>query len=182
MFDQFHFRRPGNSVSCATFDIIDDVIALEESETFAVEVAPVAGPVEIGRKNRTTITIEDDDGMYRSHWMNCTVKYHLLNLLLHLFMFPHNIVVVRIRPSTENEIVFESDGTVQVCLVKDKDTAHPLQVNVIVGETVTSDNPATGMVIRIISMTKIIPFLTKTYSWVRFHSINLFYHIRRTGS
>lgn len=101
---------------------------------------------------------------------------------MHLFIYLHNIVVVRIRPSTENEIVFESDGTVQVCLVKDKDTARPLQVNVIVGETVTSDNPATGMVIRISSLTKIIPSSTKTYSWFRFCSINLYYHTRRTGS
>lgn len=64
MIERFYFRTPGNSISCTTFDIIDDKIALEENETFSIEVVPVAGPVEIGRKNRAMITIEDDDGMY----------------------------------------------------------------------------------------------------------------------
>ena len=47
---------------CTGFVIIDDVIALEGEETFVIDVVPEEGRVDIGRNNRTVITIEDNDG------------------------------------------------------------------------------------------------------------------------
>ena len=49
------------------------------------------------------------------------------------------------QPSTENAIVSESEGRLQVCLMKDADTARPVQIDIIVRETIPSDNSATGM-------------------------------------
>lgn len=55
------------------------------------------------------------------------------------------IAVVNIQPSTENELVFESDGTVKVCLMKDIDTSQSFDVTVVIQESATSDNSATGI-------------------------------------
>jgi hypothetical protein len=51
---------------------------------------------------------------------------------------------VSVRPSTENEIVLESEGMVEVCLIKNINTTRPIQVNVVAQETSSSSNPATG--------------------------------------
>ena len=56
------FQPPGNSVVCTRFEIIDDPLALEGEEKFVIDVSPRLGQVRIGRKNRTVITIEDNDG------------------------------------------------------------------------------------------------------------------------
>lgn len=58
-----NFQPPGNSVVCTTFDIIDDLIALEDEETFVIDVTVDEGPIEIGDTNRTVVSIKDDDGM-----------------------------------------------------------------------------------------------------------------------
>ena len=50
-----------------------------------------------------------------------------------------------IQPSTENVVVFEADGTAQICLMKDKDTSRPVEVTVVVRETSNQQNPATGV-------------------------------------
>ena len=48
------FQPPGDSVVCTRFEIIDDMIALENNETFVVHFG----------NNQTTVTILDNDGMY----------------------------------------------------------------------------------------------------------------------
>ena len=47
---------------CTSFEIIDDLLALEEDEKFVVDVGPEEGDVEFGDNNRTTVTILDNDG------------------------------------------------------------------------------------------------------------------------
>lgn len=47
---------------CTSFIIIDDMIALEGVERFVIDVVPEVGRIDIGRNNRTLITIEDNDG------------------------------------------------------------------------------------------------------------------------
>jgi len=56
------FQPSGDSVVCTSFEIIDDLLALEEDEKFVVDVGPEEGDVEFGDNNRTTVTILDDDG------------------------------------------------------------------------------------------------------------------------
>lgn len=56
------FQPPGDSVVCTSFEIIDDLLALEEDEKFVVDVGPEEGDVEIGDNNHTTVTIVDNDG------------------------------------------------------------------------------------------------------------------------
>ena len=56
------FEPSGDSVVCTSFIIIDDVIALEGVERFVIDVVPGEGRIDIGRNNRTVITIEDNDG------------------------------------------------------------------------------------------------------------------------
>lgn len=58
------FQPAGDSVVCTSFEIIDDLLALEEDEKFVVDVGPEEGDVEFGDNNRTTVTILDDDGTY----------------------------------------------------------------------------------------------------------------------
>lgn len=55
-------------------------------------------------------------------------------------------IVVRIQPSSENEVVFESDGTAEVCLTKNINTTRPLVVDVVVQESAPSSNSATGWI------------------------------------
>jgi len=57
-----NFQPPGDSVVCTSFEIIDDLLALEEEEKFVVDVGPEEGDVEIGENNHTTVTIVDNDG------------------------------------------------------------------------------------------------------------------------
>ena len=51
---------------------------------------------------------------------------------------------MNIQPSTQNEVVFESDGAAEVCLIKNVNTTRPFQVNVVVQEAASSTNQATG--------------------------------------
>ena len=129
-----NFQPPGDSVVvCTTFEIIDDRLGLEDVERFVIDVAPFEGPVEIGTINRTVINIEDNDSK---------LQYSkILQLFIYIFALP----VVSILPSTENEIVFESEGTVEVCLMKNINTTRPIQVDFVVQEAPSSSNPATGM-------------------------------------
>ena len=57
------FQPPGNSVVCTSFEIIDDLLALEEDEKFIIDTAPEEGEFEIGDNNQTVVTIKDNDGM-----------------------------------------------------------------------------------------------------------------------
>lgn len=59
----------------------------------------------------------------------------------HLLCVTHAVVVV--EPSTENRVVNENAGTVRVCLMKDKDTARPFEVDVYPHES-NSSSAATG--------------------------------------
>ena len=72
----------------------------------------------------------------------------ILSMCIHELTLFHNIIiaVLMVQPSTENEIVLESDGRVRVCLTKNLDTAQSFEVDVVVGETAPSDNSATGNV------------------------------------
>lgn len=47
---------------CTSFDIIDDLIALEEEEIFVVDFRPEEGDFTIGDNFQTTVTIQDNDG------------------------------------------------------------------------------------------------------------------------
>ena len=58
-----NFQPPGDSVVCTSFEIIDDLLGLEDVERFFIDVVAFEGPVEIGRINRTVISIEDNDSM-----------------------------------------------------------------------------------------------------------------------
>ena len=61
--DLVGFQPPGDSEVCTSFGIIDDLLALEEDDKFAIHVDTAQGPVEIGPNNRTNVTIEDNDGV-----------------------------------------------------------------------------------------------------------------------
>ena len=56
------FQPAGNSVVCTSFEIIDDLLALEENEKFIIDFAPEEGNFEIGDNNQTVVTIKDNDG------------------------------------------------------------------------------------------------------------------------
>ena len=56
-----NFQPPGDSAVCTTFEIIDDMIGLEDVERFVIDVVSFDGSVVIGRINRTVINIEDSD-------------------------------------------------------------------------------------------------------------------------
>ena len=121
---------------CTSFEIIDDLLGLEDVERFVIDVAPFEGPVTIGSINRTVISIEDNDSTYAA----------VVSDSMPLYCFAqYRLPVVSIQPSTENEIVFESDGTVEVCLMKNINTTRPIVVDVVVQESTSSSNPATGI-------------------------------------
>ena len=56
------FQPSGDSVACTNFEILDDLIALEDVEIFLIDVRIVEGPAEIGLSDLTVVIIEDDDG------------------------------------------------------------------------------------------------------------------------
>ena len=60
-----NFQPPGDSVVCTTFEIIDDLLGLEDEEEFIIDVGVFEGPVEIGSNNRTVVIIQDDDGKFQ---------------------------------------------------------------------------------------------------------------------
>ena len=66
-----NFQPPGNSVVCTSFEIIDDLLALEDEERFVIDVTASEGPIEIGDTSRTVVSIEDDDGMW-ARFNTCT--------------------------------------------------------------------------------------------------------------
>ena len=137
ILNSVNFQPPGDSVVCTSFEIIDDLLGLEDVERFVIDVAPFEGPVTIGRINRTVISIEDNDSTYAAGVSDSMSLCCFAQLCL---------PVVNIQPSTENEIVFESDGTVEVCLMKNINTTRPIVVDVVVQESTTSSNPATGII------------------------------------
>ena len=58
-----NFQPPGDSVVCTTFKIIDDLVAMEEEELFVIDVTGVEGQISIAEMCRTTVTIQDNDGI-----------------------------------------------------------------------------------------------------------------------
>ena len=111
-------------------------MGLEDVERFVIDVGPFEGPVEIGQINRTVISIEDNDSKLTFY------SKYFFELMSDCFT-----LVVNILASTQNEVVFESDGTVEICLMKSINTSRPFQVDVVVQETTTSPNQATGIYI-----------------------------------
>ena len=63
---------------CTRFEIIDDLIALEGEENFVIDVRPRQGLVQIGIKNRTVVTIEDNDGglFFNGHYTVSTSHHN----------------------------------------------------------------------------------------------------------
>ena len=55
---------PEDTTQCIDFNIVDDIIALEETEMFVwtLGILTVTPGVELGDFNTTTIAIMDDDG------------------------------------------------------------------------------------------------------------------------
>lgn len=51
----------------------------------------------------------------------------------------------------ENVLVSEADGVIEVCLVKDMDTAFSIQVNIVVQDILTAPNSATGKFVHVCS-------------------------------
>ena len=58
-----NFQPPGDSVVCTTFEIIDDLVAMEEEEMFVIDVTGVEGQITIAEMCRATVTIQDNDGI-----------------------------------------------------------------------------------------------------------------------
>ena len=56
----------GRTVACVNFTITTDDIALEGNETFTVSFVPPSG-TQAGTPANSTVTIIDDDGMFRIH-------------------------------------------------------------------------------------------------------------------
>ena len=57
------FQPAGDSVVCTSFEIIDDLLALEEDERFVVDFAPEEGEFQVGGNSQTAVIIQDNDGM-----------------------------------------------------------------------------------------------------------------------
>ncbi len=92
---------PISSTNCTVFNITDDQLALEGSETFAVGISlPPGSPAVLGTLSQASVTIEDDDGKLYSLCTNSCrletgwLKYQVALCLGGFRLLANNVAIV----------------------------------------------------------------------------------------
>ena len=121
--------------SCIDIKILDDTLALEGDEHFLLQFSlPLTHNVIIGQPNTSYVIIIDNDGTYELSTSHKSSKYTQNH-----FIFADLTVQF-----TQSEYeVLESEGSVVVCLEKDKDTAVDIVATITASEAASST--ATGI-------------------------------------